>query len=176
MQWQVQHLINRGARYIERQEFSRALECFGKAADLCPAAGEIQAYLGETYYLNREYGKALEAFARRDELVLQADNLTPYVEGYRGCILLEQKNYHGASLLLKKAVDRKIKDPEIYYNLGVLLMMEQKLPEAIGMLKKIDQLEPSFYSRKIQKLMEQLRRRVSQNGRATTNPNADSEN
>lgn len=157
MHWKVQALVNNGCASLEKENFAQAITCFEKAIELSPDMSELYAYLGEACYWNREYDRALDAFKRRDELVLQADPLTPYIEGYRGCIFRQKENDPEASLLLKKAVSQNVKDPEIHYQLGILYMREGKFPEALKIFKQMDRLEPSFYYRKIRRLMEELR-------------------
>ena len=156
MNIKAQNLVNRGYSLIEQGRFAQAVEILQKAIELAPNESELYAYLGEAFYLNGQYQEANAAFAHRDELVLANDPLTPYIEGYRGCIYFRQGDITRASDLLEKAISNRVKDPEIYYNLGIVRMLEGKPAEAARSLKEISPLDPSFFYRKINALIQRL--------------------
>ena len=104
MSWKIKNLLNKGYSQVEEGKFGEATETFRKLAELSPDNSEFCAHLGESYFLNKEYDKALAAFQRRDEIVLSSDPLTPYIQGYRGCVFFEQGNYEQAKTLLGLAV------------------------------------------------------------------------
>lgn len=156
MNWTTQLLLNKGCNQIEQGDFLGATVTFENLLSRHPANSEFCAYLGEAYFLNKQYDKALAVFQQRDALVLQNDPLTPYIEGYRGCILFEQKNYEQARAYLEQAIEKQTKDPEIFYRLGMLYMLQGQQAKAYDILQQIDQLDPSFSYRKIKQLMEEI--------------------
>jgi Flp pilus assembly protein TadD len=152
----MQNLLNKGCKQIEQGDFSQATVTFEKLLELHPTNNEFCAYLGEAYFLNQEYEKARATFKHRDDLVLQNDPLTPYIEGYRGCILFEEQKYEQALPYLEQAIAKQIKEPEIYYRLGILYMIRGQLAQAHKILQQIDQIDPAFSYRKIKKLNEEI--------------------
>lgn len=156
MSWKIQVLLNKGYTCIEKGLFAEATTIFEELIALSPQNSEYYAYLGEAYYLNTEYEKALQAFEKRNELVLQADPLTPYIEGYKGCIYLRQQRYLQAEKLLQTALRQNIRDPEIYYQAAVLCLLRGDTSQAHKILEQIDKLDPSFCYKKIKTLLNEI--------------------
>jgi len=145
-------LINKGYAAIEEGNYQSAVAQFEKATTISPSNSELYAYLGEAYFLNKEYEKARKALDKRDEIVLGEDQLTPYVIGYRGAILLAQGEVDKAQPLLEKAIAAQVHDPQIYYDFAMLKLIKKEFLEANKLLKKIEAYDPTFYYRKIREL------------------------
>lgn len=156
MKWKIQALLNKAYSQLEENKSGEGVATFENIVTLAPEQSEFYAYLGEAYFLNQEYDKAWQAFAQRDKLLLQADPLTPYLEGYRGCILVEKHEYEKARPLLESAVAKEVKEPEIYYYLGMLYMLEGKLAKAREIIAKIDSMDPAWSYRRICRLLQEI--------------------
>ena len=152
----VQSLIHKACSCIEKGDYSRAVQHFEKAVGFDPNNSELYAYLGEAYFLHGQYDEAKIAFDRRDELVLQNDPLSPYVTGYRGCIMLNCGEIDRARSMLEESYAKQAKDPELLYHLGILRMLQGSREDSRHFLRKIDALDPSFYYRKIETLIKRL--------------------
>lgn len=111
--------------------------------------------MGEAYYLNKEYDKAKQVFNEREKLAPENDLLAPYIEGYRGCIHRSQGREEKGMKLLEQAIDKDVKDPELFYSFGMGKMMQNE-KSAQKYLKMVNKLDPSFYHKKIRGLMEQI--------------------
>ena len=157
MNWKVQQLVYKAYDEIEKGAYEKAIHHLQKAILRDAENPELYAYLGEAHYHQRDFKNAEEAFAKRDELLLKQNSLTPYIEGYRGCISLENNDREKAQILLEKAVQQNVEDPEIHYKLGILYYQQGKMSEALAVLAKLDKFDPSFYYRKIQSLVKEIK-------------------
>ena len=176
-QLKLSHLVNKAYISIEKGDFGQAVSSLETACKLAPQNSEIHAYLGEAYILNEQYQKAQETFDLRDNLVLNNHPLTPYVEGYRGRIHLEQGQLEEAKTFLQKEAVQAVDDPEILYSRALLEFLEGNNPGAIEILQKIDRLEPAYYHRKIGTLFQTLKQKLKNKKTPSplTPPDPDSE-
>lgn len=156
MSIRVENLLNKGYKAMEKNNYAEAVVFIQKAVDLQPKNAELYAYLGEAYFFAGEYTKAEQAFAQRQKLILNDTYLSTEVQGYQGCILLEQGNIVEAEKLLREAIAQNAQSPQIYYSMAVLLMKQKKDKEAEEYLRKLDILDPFFYFKKIRELRNKL--------------------
>lgn len=156
MSIRVENLLNKGYKSMEKNNYAEAVVFIQKAVDLQPKNAELYAYLGEAYFFAGEYTKAEQAFAQRQKLILNDTYLSTEVQGYQGCILLEQGNIVEAEKLLREAIAQNAQSPQIYYSMAVLLMKQKKDKEAEEYLRKLDILDPFFYFKKIKELRNKL--------------------
>lgn len=155
MIFSVQTLINKGYNFIEKGEFSQAVTIFEKALKLDQKNHELLAYAGEAYYLNRQYKEAINIFDKREEYAPRNDPLAPYIQGYRGCILIAQGKEEKGMKLLEQSISKDVKDPELFYTFGMGKMKHHQ-KNAAKYLKIVNKLDPSFYHKKIRRLMEEI--------------------
>ena len=161
MSIRVENFLNKGYKSMEKNNYTEAVVFIQKAVDLQPKNAELYAYLGEAYFFAGEYTKAEQAFAQRQKLILNDTYLSTEVQGYQGCILLEQGNLVEAEKLLRESIAQNAQSPQIYYSMAVLLMKQNKDKEAEEYLRKVDILDPFFYFKKIKELRKKLAEKVS---------------
>ena len=149
-------LVNKGYSALEKGDYTKAVDFLEQALKSSPETPEYYAYLGEAYFFNKQYNQAQETFAKRDELILKNSFLDSEIQGYRGCILLEKGEIEKAEILLKEAIEKKVQSPQIYYSLAMLYAQKENFQEAKKILKKIENLDPFFYYRKIKDLVKQI--------------------
>ncbi|NUM35307.1 MAG: tetratricopeptide repeat protein [Candidatus Brocadiae bacterium] len=149
-------LVNKGYSCLEKGDYGDAVKFLKQVVELSPNNPEYYAYLGEACFFNKEYEQAQDAFDKRERLILQNSFLNSDVQGYRGCILLEQGDIEKAEALLKEAVEKKVQSPQIYYSLAMLFLRKKNFQEAKKVLKKIESMDPFFYYRKIKDLLNQI--------------------
>jgi len=155
MGFKVSRLLKNVYICVDKGDFAGAVAFLEQAIEISPENEELHAYLGEAYILNQQYQQALKAFATHDELILKSYPLTSNIEGYRGRVLLEQGKIEQAQELLEMATSQ-VKDPEIYYSLGLLHLKQQDIQKAHQTLEKIEEIDPSFFYKKIQFLLKQV--------------------
>jgi tetratricopeptide (TPR) repeat protein len=130
---------NLGNFYLERQDFSRALEAFQTASRLQPASILPLVNVSMAYARLGQSGEA-EAALRR---ALQIDPDNAPANFNLGLLLAEQGKLPEAETALRTALKHDPQLPEGAYNLGVLLAKD-RLPEALGYLRQAQKLRPQF--------------------------------
>lgn len=162
MHWKSQSLVNKAYSLIENNNYSEAIVLIKDAIEISPQESELYAYLGELYYLNKDLEQAEQAFQKREEVILQSNPITPYVQGYRGCIEVEKGNYENAHRLLETALEQDVKDPEIFYSLSKLHLIKEESDKSWHYLKEVYKLDPSYSFRKIQELIQAIKTEKSE--------------
>ncbi len=153
----TQFLVYQYYDALDQSKFSEAIAIMQKAAVISPNDPDVFAYLGEAYFFGREYSKTLESFAKRQILLgKEKDPLEPYINGYRGCILVDKNDFLQAQALLSDAIEKGAQEPHFYYSLAKLHWTQGNWTNAKQILAKVESLDPCFCYRKIQQLMQQI--------------------
>lgn len=131
---------NLASLYIDMQQWDKAISYFDKAASNLLFSGSHIALTGKgfAYYKKQDYPAALEQYK---EVIAIAPRYAP-------AYFLQSEVYKemGNDLLAKRSLEQAIDVApgftQALYNLGVMLMKEQKLDEAGMQFKKIVELTP----------------------------------
>ncbi len=154
---QIQILVADAYAAIEKGKISEAIQILEKAITATPQNADLYAYLGEAYFLNQEYIHAQEVFLKHESLSNHKTNtFTPYITGYRGCILIAEGKIAEGQSLLEQAIQENAQEPHFYYSLAKAYFLQNKQTIAYEFMGKIEQLDPCFYYRKIQQLINQI--------------------
>lgn len=140
---------------LEQGNPQQSISILQHAQKIAPNDPDIYAYLGEAHFWNHQYSEALQAFTQREELLKnRPDPFLPYLQGYRGCILVEEGKLDLALPLLQQSLDQGGQEPHFYYSLAKIQLAKGNAKEAKKILEKIEQLDPCFYYRKIRELLK----------------------
>lgn len=142
--------IQAGRDLLRRRRYEDALKSFKRANDLkgktsAPAFYLMgQAYLGLEAYKNvvQSCDKAIELAANDPALLAQAYNLKG-IALQKQSESKDQKKLQEAETALRQAAALNTDLAEIHYNLGVVLMQQNRDPEGISELKKYVEAEPN---------------------------------
>lgn len=158
--------IQAGRNFMRQRKWEDALKAFKRANDLkgkTSAEAHLlmaNAYMGLEAYKNvaQSADKVVEFGGNDPELQVQAYNL-------RGIAIQkqsegkDQKKLLDAEAAFRLAVTAKADYPESHYNLGVVLLQQNRDPEGVAELKKYLELAPDqFLSAEARKIIENPRR------------------
>ena len=158
--------IQAGRNFMRQRKWEDALKAFKRANDLkgkTSAEAHLlmaNAYMGLEAYKNvaQSADKVVEFGGNDPELQVQAYNLKGIAiqkqsEGK------DQKKLQEAEAAFRLAVTAKADYAESHYNLGVVLLQQNRDPEGIAVLKKYLELAPDqFLSTDARKIIENPRR------------------
>lgn len=159
--------IQTGRNFMRQRKWEDALKAFKRANDLkgkTSAEAHLlmaNAYMGLEAYKNvaQSADKVVEFAANSPELQAQAYNLKGIAIQRQSDGGKDQKKLQAAETALRQAVTVKADYAESHYNLGVVLLQQNRDPEGIAELKKYLELAPEqFNSADARKIIENPRR------------------
>ncbi len=159
--------IQAGNLFMRQRKYEDALKAFKRANDLKGKASAeaywmmANAYMGLEAYKNvaQSADKVVEFGANDVALQAQAHNLKAIAIQKQSDAGKDQKKLQEAEAALRLAVTAKADYAEPHYNLGVVLLQQNRDPEGIVSLKKYLELAPDqFFSADARKIIENPRR------------------
>lgn len=129
--------VNLGYAYISLEDYDQAEFYLKKACRLCPESRPAHYNLGRLYHLKNDF-KTAEALYKK---TLEIDS--NYINALKGMgtLYLDMKRFEEARIFLYK-VFQKVKDVEIYNNLGCLEDKEGLYERAVFFFGKAVEFEP----------------------------------
>lgn len=158
--------IATGRDLMRRRKFEDALKAFKRANELKGQASAEAFYLMANAYMGLEaYKNALQTADKVIELAGNDTDLQAQAYKLKGIALQKQsdgkdaKKLADAEAALRQAITIKPGLPDIHYNLGVVLMQQNRDAEGIAELKQFVQLAPeAANSSEARKMIENPRR------------------
>jgi thiol-disulfide isomerase/thioredoxin len=159
--------IQTGRNFMRQRKWEDALKAFKRANDLkgktSPEAFLLMAnaYMGLEAYKNvaQSADKVVEFAANNPDLQAQAYNLKGIAIQRQSDGGKDQKKLQEAEVALRQAVTLKADHADSRYNLGVVLLQQNRDPEGIAELKKFLELAPEqFNSADARKMIDNPRR------------------
>jgi peroxiredoxin len=159
--------IQTGRNFMRQRKWEDALKAFKRANDLKGKTSAeaylamANAYMGLEAFKNvaQSADKVIEFAANDRELQAQAYNLKGIAIQKQSDGGKDQKKLQEAEAALRLAVTAKADYAESHYNLGVVLLQQNRDPEGIPELKKYLELAPDqFLSADARKIIENPRR------------------
>ncbi|MFZ0750635.1 MAG: redoxin domain-containing protein [Pyrinomonadaceae bacterium] len=159
--------IQAGRNFMRQRKWEDALKAFKRANDLkgkTSAEAHLlmaDAYMGLEAYKNvaQSADKVVEFAANDMALQAQAYNLKAIAIQKQSAGGKDQKKLQEAEAALRLAVAAKEDYAETHYNLGVVLLQQNRDPEGTAALKKYLELAPDqFFSADARKIIENPRR------------------
>ena len=140
-----------GRNFMRQRKYEDALKAFKRANDLKGKTSTealllmANAYLGLEAYKNvtQSADKVIELAGNDIDLQAQAYNLKGVAIQKQSDGGKDQKKLHEAEAALRQAVALKADYPDPRYNLGVVLLQQNRDPEGIVELKKYLELAPN---------------------------------
>ena len=158
------------AKFGENKQAIKALE---KTLSLSPSFAPAFGQLGEIYLQQNNYGKAIEFLKKRLDIqpknigsqhnlglaLLEENQIDAAIKAFEKVLMLEPRheecNHHLATAYIhagdyNKALNYYFRQIEInpltesYYNIGVLLMNQERHREAIQYLNQAAEMEPNY--------------------------------
>lgn len=124
--------------YLRHQQYAKARDLFLTCREKYPENIDFLHGLGVTYFYLREFEKANTIF----ESVLIHNHKHPEVNQYLANTLLEMGDHEKAMHYYYRQLEIEPKF-ETYYNVGVLLMMKERLKESLHYFEQALQLQPT---------------------------------
>ncbi|MGZ5436359.1 MAG: redoxin domain-containing protein [Pyrinomonadaceae bacterium] len=159
--------IQTGRNFMRQRKWEDALKAFKRANDLkgkTSAEAHLlmaDAFMGLEAYKNvaQSADKVVEFAANDVALQAQAYNLKAIAIQKQSDVGKDQKKLQEAEAALRLAVTAKADYAESHYNLGVVLLQQNRDPEGIAELKKYLELAPDqFFSADARKIIDNPRR------------------
>jgi len=159
--------IQTGRNFMRQRKWEDALKAFKRANDLkgktSPEAylAMANAYMGLEAFKNvaQSADKVIEFAANNPDLQAEAYNLKGIAIQRQSDGGKDQKKLQEAEAALRQAVTAKADYAESRYNLGVVLLQQNRDPEGIAELKKYLELAPDeFNSADARKVIDNPRR------------------
>jgi len=129
--------------YMSKNDYKNSLVYFEKAVELLKGKTGllinklIFLELGKVYFKLSDYKKALVCFDR----AIKEDSENCWSYFYKALILHEQGNVSEAIHLYEISIDKNIKDPVAYANLGDLCLKQKNYEKAFELLTRACELE-----------------------------------
>ena len=130
-----------GDCYLRHDHFSEAIEIFLNCIALTPENSEAQHRLGIAYFHLKQFEKAKKQF----EIVLIMDHKQSEVNQYLANTLIELRDPDKAMTYYFRQLEIK-PEFETFYNVGVLLMMKERLKEALIYFEQALTIKPDDLS------------------------------
>src|SRR3990167_6574698 len=126
-----------GNVFLKEEEYACAVEAYQKALVLCPTSCATHFRLGLAYFSLKEFSLAKKQF----QTVLSLDHTHPNVNQCLANALLELGDYDTSIHYYYRQMEI---NPwfETYYNLGVLLMMKDRLQDALLYFHQAEKINP----------------------------------
>lgn len=159
--------IQTGRNFMRQRKWEDALKAFKRANDLkgkTSAEAHLlmaDAYMGLGAYKNvaQSADKVVEFAGNNPELQAQAYNLKAIAIQKQSAGGKDQKKLQEAEAALRLAVTAKADYAESHYNLGVVLLQQNRDPEGVAELKKYLELAPDqSFSADARKIIDNPRR------------------
>ncbi len=159
--------IQTGRNFMRQRKYEDALKAFKRANDLKGKTSAeaylamANAYMGLEAFKNvaQSADKVVEFAGNNPELQAQAYNLKAIAIQRQSDGGKDQKKLQEVEAVLRQAVTAKADYAESRYNLGVVLLQQNRDPEGIAELKKYLELAPDqFFSADARKIIENPRR------------------
>ncbi|HEY5837768.1 MAG TPA: redoxin domain-containing protein [Pyrinomonadaceae bacterium] len=159
--------IQTGRNFMRQRKYEDALKAFKRANDLKGKTSAeaylamANAYMGLEAFKNvaQSADKVVEFAANNPELQAQAYNLKAIAIQRQSDGGKDQKKLQEAETVFRQAVTAKADYAESRYNLGVVLLQQNRDPEGIAELRKYLELAPDqFFSADARKIIENPRR------------------
>ena len=159
--------IQTGRNFMRQRKWEDALKAFKRANDLKGKTSAeayllmADAFMGLEAYKNvaQSADKVVEFAANDTAMQAQAYNLKGIAIQKQSDGGKDQKKLQEAEAALRLAVTAKADHAESYYNLGVVLLQQNRDPEGVAALKKYLELAPDQYlSADARKIIENPRR------------------
>jgi len=146
--------IEQGNQALNAKNYSGAREAYAKAVAELPDNGPLLERLAASYYGENNYEEAVKyakRAAEKDPNDAGAWIMIAEIELQRG-------NLDAGRAALDKVPEGKVKDPEPYFNVGVLLLNKKKPAEAVPAFDKAIAVKPdyadAYYYRGLARLQE----------------------
>ena len=158
--------IQAGRLFMRQRKWEDALKAFKRANDLKGKASAeahllmANAFMGLEAYKNvaQSADKVVEFAGNDPEMQVQAYNLKG-IAIQKQSDGKDQKKLQEAEAALRQAVTVKADYAESHYNLGIVLLQQNRDPEGIAALKKYLELAPDqFFSADARKIIDNPRR------------------
>ena len=159
--------LQAGRNFMRQRKYEDALKAFKRANDLKGKASAeaylamANAYMGLEAFKNvaQSADKVIELAANDPDSQAQAYNLKGLAIQRQSSGGKDQKKLQEAETVLRQAVTAKADYAESRYNLGVVLLQQNRDPEGIAELKKYLELAPNeFNSADARKIIDNPRR------------------
>lgn len=146
--------IDKGGAAFDAKDYAAAREAYLKAATELPDNAALLQRVAACYYGESNYEEALK-YAR---LVTEKDPGNSSAWMMVAEIELQRGSLEAGRAALDKVPEGKIKDPEPYFNIGVLLLNKKKPAEAVPAFDKAIAVKPdyadAYYYRGLARLQE----------------------
>ena len=129
-----------GLVYLELGRPDLAIEELRRAVELDPRLADAHFHLGTAYAENGRWEDAVAAY--RKALALPTLAIPDFVHQNLGLALYHLKRYPEAESSLRFALSLDPKLQAAYYNLGLVLMAENRAAEARAAFRQVRQLAP----------------------------------
>jgi tetratricopeptide (TPR) repeat protein len=127
-----------GLSDLKASRYESAANHFQRALDHNPQAGGLARYLATCHVGMRDYDKAAEAFAAVVRADPQADDAR-----IRGALALWKAGRSPEAIdLLREGIATSVAEPELHYQLGLMLAACDRYDEAIAQLNTAEALRP----------------------------------
>jgi tetratricopeptide (TPR) repeat protein len=138
--------LKQGLKYLEAQDYAKAIKAFQSAATVNPKSAEAYYYLGQAFNSAGEQDKAIKNLSiavRLKPNFPEAKSALSQIYSQQGLNLMRQGNSDQAIGLLKEAVAQNPKNDGAYNNLGVALGKQGRYSESLAALQKAVAANPN---------------------------------
>lgn len=158
--------VQKGTELLRRRKYEDALKSFKRANELRDKKSPDCFYgMAQAYYGLEAYKNVVESCDKIIELSGTDSNLRAPAYNLKGLAIQaqsqgkDQKKLHEAEAAFRQGLDLGVDLPILHYNLGFVLMQQNRDPEGLVELKKYVELQPGGSSADIaRKIMENPRR------------------
>ncbi|HKR62063.1 MAG TPA: redoxin domain-containing protein [Pyrinomonadaceae bacterium] len=158
--------FQKGVEFMRRRNFEEALKSFKKANDMKgKKSPEALMGIAQSYYGMDAYKSAIETADKVIELAPPDPDVRAQAYNYKGLSLQaqaemkDQKKLAEAEAAFRTSLTLSTSIPVVQYNLGVVLLQENRDPEGVAELNKFLKLQPRGpYSDPARKMIENPRR------------------
>jgi peroxiredoxin len=158
--------VQKGTELLRRRKYEDALKSFKRANETRDKKSPDCFYgMAQAYYGLEAYKNVVESCEKIIELSGSDSNLRPPAYNLKGLAIQaqsqgkDQKKLHEAEAAFRQGLELGADLPILHYNLGFVLMQQNRDPEGLVELKKYVELQPGGSSADIaRKIMENPRR------------------
>ncbi|HEY6931397.1 MAG TPA: tetratricopeptide repeat protein [Thermoanaerobaculia bacterium] len=136
---EVRHDVEEGNRLLGEKKYGEAREQYEKALAVVPDNTALLRGVAQTYHGEGNQDKAIETLKK----IQQLEPGNTENQALLGSMLLEQGKLDEGRAMLDQLPAGAIKDPQVYLNLGILLINKKQPEQAATYFGKAIEIDPS---------------------------------
>lgn len=132
-----------GKIYLVMEEVQTAYQCFNKCLSINPRMWDCYFTQSDYYLGNKAYRRAISYCLR----ILELDPdpiISAEANNYIGEVLLVEGDYETAKLYFQDAIKEESDNAVYFNNLGVTMLKQENVDEAIELFRRSSDLDPTF--------------------------------